>query len=593
MLRAIRDGRQFLAAVAGTIGAILLCSCTTVEKKGEWRWYGSDQGNTKYAPLDQVDRNNVQRLRIAWRWTSVDELLRRADSKLWTWMNEATPVAVGDVLYTSTSMSQVAAIDSATGTTIWQYDPESYKVGTPSSLGFHHRGVAYWESSGDRRVIVGTGDGRLIALDATTGKPVHSFGVAGQIDIKKGLRRPVDSALYGLTSPPMICRGTIVVGASILDVDATVKFPLPREMPPGDVRGFDVRTGELRWLFESISPAHNAGHSAMPSGDVNVWTVMSCDEKLGYVYLPFGTATNDFYGGHRAGNNLFSESLVALDATTGKRIWHFQMVHHGLWDYDLPAAPNLAEITIGGRQIKAVAQVSKQGFVYVFDRITGQPVWPIEERPVPQSTVAGERSSPTQPFPTKPAPFDRQGVTREELIDFTPELRQSAINLLKNHTYGGLFTPPAENGTITVPGVLGGASWAGAALHPEKGILYVPSITNPVLLTVRKSEGTQPPPYVGLMQFGPVGPQGLPLLKPPYGRVTAIDLNTGEHLWMRAIGAGPKDHPALRHLDLPPLGWPHRIFVLLSKSLLFVAQEGAVAGIRGISPRGNAIEVQT
>ena len=254
------------------------------------------------------------------------------------------------------------------------------------------------------------------------------------------------------------------------------------------------------------------------------------------------------------------------------------MVHHGLWDYDLPAAPNLAEITVGGRQIKAVAQVSKQGFVYVFDRITGQPVWPIEERPVPQVTVAGERPSPTQPFPTKPAPFDRQGLTTEELIDFTPELRQSAIDVLKNHTYGGLFTPPAENGTITIPGVIGGASWGGAALDPNKALLYVPSVTNPVLLTARKSERTQPPPYVGLMQFGPVGPQGLPLLKPPYGRVTAIDLNTGEHLWMRAIGDGPRDHPALRHLNLPPLGWPYRIFVLLSESLTIRGAGGACRG---------------
>ena len=288
------------------------------------------------------------------------------------------------------------------------------------------------------------------------------------------------------------------------------------------------------------------------TGDANVWSLMSCDENLGYVYLPFGAATNDYYGGHRPGGNLFAESLVVIHAGTGNRVWHFQAVHHGLWDYDLPAAPNLLDITVNGRRIQAVAQVSKQGFVYIFDRNTGEPVWPIEERPVPQSSVAGEKTSRTQPFPTKPAPFDRQGLSPEDLIDFTPALREAALRIVKSYTYGPLFTPPSENGTIVLPGTLGGASWAGAAVDPARGVLYVPSISGPVILKVRKSEGIHAAyAYTGLLQFGPDGPEGLPLVKPPYGRVTAIDLNTGEHLWMRPIGNGPRNHPALQHLNLP------------------------------------------
>ncbi len=594
----MQGGRRYLGTAISVVYASALFSCTRIEKGGEWRCYGSDPASTKYAAGDQINKSNIGRLQIAWRWASIDQPLLRADSTLWTWKNEATPIMVDGVLYTSTSMSQVAAIDAATGRTIWTYDPESYKQGTPPGGGFVHRGVAYWGSGNDRRVFIGTGDARLIALNAGTGRQIPAFGQAGQIDLTQGLRRPVDRTFYGVTSPPIICRDTVVVGSSILDIDGSVNIPFPGEMPPGDVRGFDVRSGKLRWLFESIPQGRNIGvetwekDSWVHTGDTNVWSLMSCDEKLGYVYLPFGTASNDYYGGSRRGHNLFAESLVAINATTGQRVWHYQAVHHGLWDYDLPAAPNLVDITVNGRRIKAVAQVSKQAFVYVFDRVTGEPVWPIEERPVPQSTVAGEKTSDTQPFPTKPGPFDRQGLTRDDLIDFTPELRERALQIVKDHTYGPLFTPPSENGTIALPGAWGGASWAGAAVDPAKGVLFVPSISGPAILKV--SAGSHSAyVYTGILQFGPDGPQGLPLVKPPYGRVTAIDLNTGEHLWMRPVGDGPRNHPALQHLNLPPLGWPYRSFVVLSKSLLFVAQEGPVSGLRGISPRGNAIELET
>ena len=402
--------------------------------QGEWPSYGADTANSKYAPLDQIHKDNVKDLQIAWRWSSVENAILKDHPELWTMVNEATPLMLDGRLYTSTSLSQVAAIDARTGQTLWVYDPESYKQGSPPNLGFVHRGVAYWADGETQRIFIGTGDAQLIALDAKTGQPVAAFGAHGRIDLTQGLHRPVDPALYGVTSPPVICRNVVVVGSSIMD------YPRVKAMPPGDVRGFDVRTGQQRWIFHAVPQGEEPGvetwenDSWKHTGNTNVWTVMSCDEQLGYVYLPFSTPSNDYYGGQRPGNNLFAESLVALQAETGKRVWHFQMVHHGVWDYDLPAAPNLVDITVDGQRIQAVAQVTKQGFCYVFDRVTGTPVWPIEERPVPQSTVPGEKTSPTQPFPTKPLPFEQQGITPNDVMDFTPELHGVALRILHKHT---------------------------------------------------------------------------------------------------------------------------------------------------------------
>ena len=559
--------------------------------QGMWPSYGADQGNSKYAPLDQITPDNVKDLRIAWRWRSVENALLEDHPHLWTMVNEATPLMIDGRLYTSTSLSQVAAIDAQTGQTLWVYDPETYWQGSPPNLGFVHCGVAYWADGDEKRIFIGTGGAQLIALDANTGKPVPAFGDNGRIDLTQGLRRPIDRALYGVSSPPMICRNIVIVGATILD------SPRLQEMPPGDVRGFDVRTGQLRWTFHAVPQGDEPGvdtwqdESWKSTGNTNVWTMMSCDETLGFVYLPFSTSTNDYYGGHRPGDNLFAESLVALQAETGARVWHFQMVHHGLWDYDLPAAPNLVDITVEGRRIKAVAQVTKQGFCYVFDRVTGTPVWPIEERPVAPSVVPREKTSRTQPFPSNPAPFERQGVTRSDVIDLTPALQREALRILEKYDYGPLFTPPTERGTIALPGVAGGASWSGAAVHPDTGVLYVPSVTLPAILRVRKSAPEASDyTYIGSYDIGPTGPQGLPLVKPPYGRITAIDLQTGEHLWMQPIGEGPREHSALRHLKLPPLGWSRRSFPLLTKSVLFVAQQGILRGI-GFSPRRNALEL--
>lgn len=559
----------------------------------EWPNYAGDKGSSKYSPLAQINRNNFKDLKIAWRWRSVETAITDAHPKVKTWTWECTPLMVNGVLYVSTSLSQVAALNAATGEPLWVYDPETWQHGTPPNHGFVNRGVTYWADGKDRRILVGTGDAYLVCLNAEDGKPISTFGQQGRIDLTEGLGRPVERKLYGVTSPPVICRDVVAVGSSVLD------YPLAAAMPPGDVRGFDVRTGALQWTFHVVPHPGEPGYetwehgSAERTGGANVWTLMSADEELGYLYLPLSTPSNDYYGGDRPGGGLFGESLVCVEARTGRRVWHFQMVHHGLWDYDLPAAPNLLDLTVrDGRKIRAVAQVSKQGFCYVFDRVTGEPVWPIEERPVPASPVPGERAWPTQPFPTKPAPFDRQGMTADDVVDFTPELRQEGLKVLEKYRHGPLFTPPAtDKPTLLVPGVAGGASWAGAAADPETGMLYVPSNTLP--FAAQLTEPALPPPharYAG-RYFPPELVRGLPLCKPPYGRVTAMDLNTGDHRWMKPIGRIPalEDHPAFAALHLPPTGRPSRGHVLLTKTLLFVAQEGSTQRSQGALDGGYAM----
>ena len=374
--------------------------------------------------------------------------------------NESTPLMVGGVLYTSTSLSQVAAIDAATGAKPNGCSiPKIYEngLGIPANLGWLHRGVAYWRNGDDERIVILTAFAQMIALDAKTGKPVPTFGTDGRIDLAEGLRRPVDRNYYTMTSPPVIVRGVIVVGSSVLDWWAK------RPSPPGDVRGFDVVTGRLLWTFHTVAQGEEPGvetwekDSWKEAGNANVWAPMSADEELGYVYLPVEHADQRLLRRPPPGDGLYGESLVCLDATTGKKVWHYQLVHHGLWDYDPPAAPNLIDITVAGKPIKAVAQVTKQAFVYVFDRVTGKPVWPIEEQPVPASNVPGERASKTQPFPSKPAPFDIQGARDEDLIDLTPEIHKEAIEIAVGYDRGGLFTPPSQRGTIQVPGNAGGA----------------------------------------------------------------------------------------------------------------------------------------
>ena len=569
------------------------------ERSGEWHFFGGDSGSTKYSSLDLIDKENVANLEIAWRWESVDGRFN-IDQLMSEYPNllvandvsnvsidslKAAPLMVDGVIYISTPFYQAAAIDAASGETLWAHDPRSYASGIPiMMLGFSSRGLAFWSEGEQSRVIWGTGDGYLLQVDAVTGEPIEEFGNAGRVDLTAGIprarrRAPIN---YSITSAPIIIRDVIVVGSAISDQ------PEYKEMPPGHVRGFDVHTGELLWTFHTIPQPGELGNDTWEngsweySGHANVWTLMSADEETGYVYLPIGSPTNDFYGGHRLGDNLFANSLVALDATTGQRVWHYQFVHHDLWDSDLPAAPNLIDITVDEQRIKAVAQVTKHGFVFVFDRITGEPVWPIEERAVSVSDVPGERASETQPFPTKPPAFDRQGLTIDDLIDFTPELRQEAISIVEQHRYGPMFTPPslagegddATKGTINVPGYIGGANWEGAAADPETGILYVASATIPSLSGMVEPQSSDATLNYVRDVTTRVGPQGLPLTKPPYGRITAIDLNKGEILWQEPNGIGSpqvRSHPALAGVELPPLG-SGLDQVLVTKTLLLSAQ---------------------
>ncbi len=545
---------------------------------GQWPSYGGDLGSTKYSSLSQINAETLKDLKIAWEWSSPEN--KRVSGSptnpfLRTIRYEATPLMVDGTLYTSSSHCDVIAIDCETGKTIWSYDPETWKIGRPTNLGFVHRGVAYWADGEDKRILIATGDSQLIAVNAKTGKPIETFGEKGRVDLTQGLRRRVSKRLYAVTSPPVVCRDVVVVGSSIMDGAAFKKSP------PGDVRGFDVRTGKTLWTFQSIPQAGEFGNETWRdnsweyTGNANVWTLMSADEELGYVYLPFGTPTNDFYGGHRPGDGLFGESLVCVNAKTGERVWHFQSTHHGVWDYDLCAAPALVDITVDGKRIKALAQTTKQGFCWVLDRTTGKPVWPIEERPVPQSKVPGEQTSPTQPFPTRPAPFEQQGVTEDDLIDFTPELRAGALKALKEFDYGPLYTPPStEKPTILMPSWGGGGDWFGCAFDPETSILYIPSYrwANAVQLIQPPNPALSDLKYRGNVVEALPYPQGLPLWKPPYGHLNAVDLSTGETLWKATIGDGPRDHPLLKHLNLPPLGNTGYPFVLVTKTLVFIAQ---------------------
>jgi len=556
---------------------------------GEWRYYGGDSGSTKYSPLDQISAATAAKVKQAWSWDSPDEPLQKANRGLGSFAYETTPIMVNGTLYATTSLAQVAAINPETGKTLWVFNPEGYKAGRPTNLGYVHRGLAYWTDGRQERLYVAAHDATLWAIDAKTGKSVSEFGVEGKVDLTTQIPGAARARNYTMTSPPVVCRDVVVVGSSIND------GPLKKDAPRGDVQAFDARTGKPAWVFHVIPQEGEFGNETWENdswkytGNANVWTLMSADEDLGYVYLPFSTPTNDWYGGHRLGNNLFAESLVCVEAATGKRVWHFQTVHHGLWDYDLPGAPVLCDIKVDGKPIKAVAQITKTGFTFVFDRATGKPVWPIEERPVPQSTLAGERTSPTQPFPTKPAPYELQGSTEENLIDFTPELREEGKKILAEHDHGPLFTPPTEKGTINLPGWAGGANWWGAAFDPDTGMFYVPSISMNIVVKLSKPDPDRSD--LNFIRGGPafagavMGPRGLPLFKPPYGRITAIDLNTGDHAWMVPHGDGPREKVSeLVGHDVGPLGsgggGP-----LLTKSLLFIGQG---AGGRGARAGGGA-----
>ena len=579
--------RHFL--LLGTLVVIAsIWSLPVVGQRGakdqEWRVYSADSGSTKYSPLDQINKDNVEKLRIAWRRPAVDKsLMARDPTLIFSGNFRATPIMVKGVLYAPNGVGLVESFNPATGETIWVQEPFDAKELPGDST----RGVAYWTDGRDERIVVQRGE-FLYTLNAKTGKVYPNFGDRGRLNLRVGLGPLMTS--YRWSGAPFVIKDLVIIGASMTDA------PQRKEQPRGDVRAFDVRTGALRWQFHVIPQPGEFGNETWEgdswaySGEAPVWSLFSADEELGYLYMPVTSPTNDMYGGHRLGNNLFGTSLVCVNAETGKRVWHFQLTHHDLWDYDPPSAPILADITVDGRPIKAVVQLTKQSFAYVFDRVTGKPVWPMVERPVPQSTTPGERTSLTQPFPTKPPAFDRQGSTVDNLIDFTPELRAEAIAITKKYVTGPVFTPPSIRGngpndtlgTIQLPGSVGGNDWAGGAFDPETGLLYVPSITTPFVADIipgdpaktdlRYTKGDRR--WIG-------GPRGLPLFKPPYGRITAIDLNRGDHRWMVPNGDGPRDNPAVKQLNLPPLGSPGRPSLFVTKTLLFIGEGSPVMSDAG------------
>jgi len=620
-----------LGVLCVAVSALLIGQ--TGATNGEWPHWGADLGSTKYSPLAQINRDNVKNLRIAWRWKSENYGPRPQFNM------EGTPLMVGGVLYTTAGFRpNVVAIDAATGETLWSYRLDEGQRGdrAPRSVS---RGVEYWTDGKQARIILITRGYQLVSLDAKTGLPDPAFGRNGVVDLYQDFDQPPPGdGVISSTSPAVVVRNVIVLGAAMVGGTA----PRSKENTKGYIRGFDVRTGKRLWTFHTIPQPGEFGNdtwlndSWSYTGNTAVWSPFSADEELGYVYLPVESATGDYYGGHRPGNNLFAGSLVCLDARTGKRVWHQQLVHHDIWDYDLASPPTLINITVNGKPIRAVAQTTKWAYLFVFDRVNGTPVWPIEERKVEAGNVPGEWYSPTQPHPTKPAPYDRQGVSEQDLIDFTPELNAEARAMLKEYKIGPLFTPPIIAGTdglratLQVPAAQGAALWQGAAWDPETNMLYVPSVTNLFANSLQpggdRSDMTYiggggrgvapargaaparqggPAPATGPTAAGPaarggvgapagggrggpmvlgpgssrgpwgIGPQGLPLIKPPYGRITAYNMNTGDIVWQVVNGDTYdwiKTHPALKGVTIPKTGRADEGGLVVTKTLAFAGQ---------------------
>jgi len=589
MLR--RLGRIAAVAVAGFAA---LGQLEAQSAAGQWRAVGGDAGYTRYSPLDQVNARNVARLRVAWRRPGTDPSLKQQFPELRVSGNfRSTPLMINGVLYAPNAVGLIRAFGPGSGEQIWEQAPVAQtieEVSRPSP-----RGVEYWKSGADERLFLVRGE-YLYAINSRDGTYVKDFGDGGRVNLHWD--HPL-AAMFSWTGSPVVVNDVVIVaGATAGAGDGGVK----KEATPEDIRGYDARTGKLLWTFHVVPRegeygADTWGESYSFSGDLASWCCLSSDAELGHVYIPTSAPTGINYGGHRPGDNLFSDSILALDVRTGKRVWHFQMVHHDLWDYDTVGPPTLGDITVNGRRIKALMQPSKTGFLYVFDRATGTPVWPIEERPVPQSAVPGEHTARTQPFPTLPVPFDRQGFTEDDLIDHTPELRARAKEKVQGLLFGPLFSPPAlatgepggVRGQLIMPGGWGSGNWHTGAFDPETQIYYAVSHTQPGISRTVKTDDPKatmayatvahdrrpedgPPPAPTPWPGPELSIDGFPIFKGPYGRITAIDMKTGKQVWMTANGDGPRHHPLVKDLNLPPLGIPGRGAPLLTKSLLFIGE---------------------
>jgi quinoprotein glucose dehydrogenase len=555
---ASRSRNTFLTIVSA-LCILRAFGISTLAQTVDWPFYGGDQGGMKYSPLDQVNKSNVASLKKVWEWKTGEAALPEFGTEPGAF--EATPLVADGTMFVVTPYNRVVALDPVKGTEKWSYDPKAYEPGQPpNGTGFVHRGVALWKDPQTHayRVLLNTRS-HLIELDGATGKLVASFGENGTVDLLQGLRWKVDPRQYTNTSPPVVYKNLVIVGNGVGD-----RLTYRRD-PPGDVRAYDVHTGRQVWSFHTVPWKGEFGadtwknNSNEEIGHTNVWAPMTLDEQRGLLYLPVSTPSNDFYGARRKGPSLFGDTLVCLDANTGVRKWHFQIIHHGLWDYDPPSPPNLVTITVDGRKIDAVVEPTKQGFLFVFDRVTGKPVWPIVEHPVPQTDVPDEETSPTQPFPTLPAPIAPQGVTMDDAFDLSPALEAEAKAALAKLKLGPLYSPPSFQGTMMRPGILGGANWGGAAFDPRNSMLFIK--VNNMAAVGKLGDFDRNGPrakevdadYVNVGRTNGLFHDGLPLLKPPYGYVTAVNLNTGAIAWQIPFGDDLelRNHPALKGLKLP------------------------------------------
>ena len=576
-----------LLTVGMVVGVPLAVAAQGTEN-GEWRSYGGDIANTRYSPLDQITAENFGDLEVAWR-VKTTNFGPNPEFNF-----ESTPLMIDGVVYsTAGSRRAVIAVAAGTGELLWMHRLDEGERGAAAPRRLSGRGLAYWDDAGDGQIFYVTPGYRLIGLDATTGQRIAGFGANGIVDLKQNFDQEIDlvTGEAGLHAAPIVAGDTIVVGAAHLPGGA----PKSMRNVKGYIRGFDARTGERKWIFHTIPGADEFGNDSWLNdswrytGNTGVWGQISVDVELGIAYLPTEMPTNDYYGGHRHGDNLFSDSLVAVDLETGERLWHYQLIHHDVWDWDIPCAPILADVMIDGVERQIVAQPTKQAWLYVFDRVTGEPIWPIEERNVEASNVPGELLAPTQPFPTKPPAYDRQGVNLDDLIDFTPEIMRRAEEIAARHRIGPIFTPPTVSdpngviGTLMLPSQGGGTSWPGGSIDPETGIVYQYSFTS------MGSLGLINDPERSDMNFirgrpreipaaqAALNVDGIPLVKPPWGRITAIDLKRGEILWQIAHGETPdniRNHQLLEGLTVPRTGQVGRVGTLVTKTLVIAGEPG-------------------
>ena len=570
-------------AAALAVGLLLAAQASAIGTGADWSHYGGDAGGSRYSTLAEIHTGNVAQLKVAWSWATGEAPLAEFGTS--PGLFEATPLVIDGVMYLSTPYNRVVALDAASGRELWAFDPGAYRAGqVPNGMGFVHRGVAAWRDSrsGQLRILINTRT-RLIQLDAATGKPVETFGAGGTVDLLAGLRWPVKPEHYTNTSPPVVHGDLVIVGNGVAD------RLIYRRDPPGDLRAWDLRTGRLVWTFHTVPLPGQPGSETWENeaigytGHTNVWGPMALDAERGLLYASVGTPSNDFFGGNRPGDGLYGDSIVCLEAATGKLRWHFQFVRHGLWDYDPPGSPVLVRVRREGRTIDAVVQLTKQGFAFAFERETGKPLWPIEDRAVPPSDVPGERASPTQPFPTGLPALVPQGISLADANDLTPELHAEALAVLKQVRLGPLYTPPSLQGTVMLPGIGGGANWGGGAFDPDTGVLYakvnnMPEIVYPDLTDAEGNVpevGPNDAPAVSLLLR-----RRIPVTKPPWAFLDAIDLDGARMLWQQPFGdnAAVRAHPALAGVKLPPkLGATGAAGVIVTRGGLLFAGGGDTA----------------